>query len=75
MQANKFGYWIFGAFGRNARRGNFDMTNSSLSKMHNSLVMRETVALAREVVGERHYSSTDVAPSLPMLKRSYFEGT
>ena len=57
--------------------GNFDMTNSSLSKMHNSLVMRETVALAREVVGGNGITlATDVARFLADAEAIYtYEGT
>lgn len=57
--------------------GNFDMTNSSLSKMHNSLVMRETVALAREVVGGNGITlATDVARFFADAEAIYtYEGT
>ena len=57
--------------------GNFDMTNSSLSKMHNSLVMRETVALAREVVGGNGITlTTDVARFFADAEAIYtYEGT
>ena len=42
--------------------GNELMLNSALAKMHNSLVMRETVALARETCGGNGITlETDVA--------------
>lgn len=55
----------------------FGMTNSSLSKMHNSLVMRETVALAREVVGGNGITlATDVARFFADAESIYtYEGT
>lgn len=78
MQAN-----TVAAIGYSARlaemleEGNFDMTNSSLSKMHNSLVMRETVALAREVVGGNGITlATDVARFFADAESIYtYEGT
>ena len=43
-------------------KGNELMLNSALAKMHNSLVMRETVALARETCGGNGITlETDVA--------------
>ncbi len=57
--------------------GNFDMTNSSLAKMHNSLVMRENVSLAREVVGGNGITlETDVARHFADAEAIYtYEGT
>ena len=57
--------------------GSFDMAHSSLSKMHNSLVMRETVALAREVVGGNGITlATDVARFFADAESIYtYEGT
>ena len=53
------------------------MTNSSLAKMHNSLRMRETVALAREVVGGNGITlETDVARFFADAEAIYtYEGT
>ena len=57
--------------------GKYDMTSSSLAKMHNSLVMRETVALAREVVGGNGITlETDVARFIADAEAIYtYEGT
>ena len=57
--------------------GKYDMTSSSLAKMHNSLVMRETVALAREVVGGNGITlETDVARFFADAEAIYtYEGT
>lgn len=57
--------------------GKFDMTNSSLAKMHNSLVMRDTVSLAREVVGGNGITlATDVARHFADAEGIYtYEGT
>ena len=57
--------------------GNYDMTNSSLAKMHNSMAMRETVSLAREVSGGNGITlSTDVARYFADAEGIYtYEGT
>lgn len=57
--------------------GNYDMTNSSLAKMHNSMAMRETVSLAREVSGGNGITlSTDVARHFADAEGIYtYEGT
>lgn len=57
--------------------GNYIEVNSSLSKMHNALRMRETVALAREVVGGNGITlDTDVARFFTDAEAIYsYEGT
>lgn len=57
--------------------GTQDMLNSSLAKMHNSLRMRETVALAREVCGGNGITlATDVARFFADAEAIYtYEGT
>lgn len=57
--------------------GKYEMVNSSLAKMHNSLRMRETVALAREIVGGNGITlETDVARHFADAEAIYtYEGT
>lgn len=57
--------------------GEYEMFNSSLAKMHNSLRMRETVALAREVTGGNGITlETDVARFFADAEAIYtYEGT
>ncbi len=57
--------------------GNYTEVNSSMAKMHNSLRMRETVALAREVVGGNGITlETDVARFFADAEAIYsYEGT
>lgn len=57
--------------------GKEEMANSALAKMHNSLLMRETVALAREVVGGNGITlETDVARHFADAESIYtYEGT
>lgn len=59
------------------QEGEFIEVNSSLSKMHNALRMRETVALAREVVGGNGITlETDVARFFADAEAIYsYEGT
>ncbi|MBG9981514.1 acyl-CoA dehydrogenase family protein [Aerococcaceae bacterium DSM 111020] len=78
MQAN-----VVAAIGYSVRvaeiqeSGTQDMLNSSLAKMHNSLVMRETVALAREVCGGNGITlETNVARFFTDAEAIYtYEGT
>lgn len=57
--------------------GKYEMVNSSLAKMHNSLRMRETVALAREVAGGNGITlESDVARFFADAEAIYtYEGT
>lgn len=57
--------------------GNYVEVNSSMAKMHNALRMRETVALAREVVGGNGITlDTDVARFFTDAEAIYsYEGT
>ena len=57
--------------------GDFVEVNSSLAKMHNALIMRQTVALAREVVGGDGITlETDVARFFADAEAIYsYEGT
>lgn len=57
--------------------GKYEMVNSSLAKMHNSLRMRETAALAREIVGGDGITlDTDVARLFADAESIYtYEGT
>ncbi len=57
--------------------GNYREVNSSMAKMHNALRMRETVALAREVVGGNGITlETDVARFFADAEAIYsYEGT
>lgn len=57
--------------------GNYSEVNSAMSKMHNALRMRETVALAREVVGGNGITlDTDVARFFTDAEAIYsYEGT
>lgn len=58
-------------------KGNYVEVNSSMAKMHNALRMRETVALAREVVGGNGITlDTDVARFFVDAEAIYsYEGT
>lgn len=58
-------------------KGNYVEVNSSMAKMHNALRMRETVALAREVVGGNGIKlDTDVARFFVDAEAIYsYEGT
>lgn len=58
-------------------KGNYVEMNSSMAKMHNALRMRETVALAREVVGGNGITlDTDVARFFVDAEAIYsYEGT
>ncbi|NLJ17621.1 acyl-CoA dehydrogenase family protein [Globicatella sulfidifaciens] len=58
-------------------KGIHEMKNSSLAKMHNALVMRETVALAREVCGGNGITyETEVARFFTDAEAIYtYEGT
>ncbi len=57
--------------------GNYTEVNAAMSKMHNALRMRETVALAREVVGGNGITlDTDVARFFTDAEAIYsYEGT
>ena len=57
--------------------GQYEMVNASLAKMNNSLLMRETVALAREVVGGNGITlDTDVSRFFADAEAIYtYEGT
>lgn len=78
MQAN-----VVSAIGYSVRlaelleEGKYEMVNSSLAKMHNSIRMRETVALAREIVGGNGITlETDVARFFADAEAIYtYEGT